>query len=55
MTESQYYTLLALAIAAIVMNALLFLYLTARAGRADVKLAALDSRVAALEARKTRS
>jgi hypothetical protein len=52
MTESQYYTLLALAVAAIVMNALLFLYLTARAGRADLKIADLASRISALERRR---
>lgn len=54
MSETQYYTLIAVPLVGILMNAALFIYLGGRIDKLIDKFGELDSRVAVLEDREGR-
>lgn len=54
MNEAQYYTLIAVPLAGILLNGILFMALGGRIDKVIEKLGEIDSRVAVLEDRKAR-
>lgn len=54
MSETQYYTIIAVPLVGILMNAALFIYLGSRIDKLIEKFGEVDKRVAILEDRKTR-